>query len=259
MKRLSGRVVATTREGAPADPLKQLLESEGAKVVDWPTLRFEEPSDPAAVERARAALETGAFDWAVVTSARAVPALGRAEGVPERVRVGAVGSATAEALRGAGWRVDVTGDGDVHDLVKALQGAFDLGGTRVLFPAASLAGSALEDELAISGAKVVRVEAYRTVMSPPDAARVRRDLAAGVDVVAFASPSAVASLKEALGEAWPHALSGVGVASIGPSTARALVEGGLDAGRIATADPPSLEGLVEACVTSIESTKRKGP
>lgn len=257
MKRLSGRVIATTRQESPADRLRQLLESEGATVLDWPTLRFEAPSDAAALARARAALEDGAFDWAVVTSARAVPALGGGQGVPGAVRVAAVGRATEEALRSAGWRVEVTGEGDARDLVEAMSGAFDLRGARVLFPAASLAGSVLEDGLRGFGASVARVEAYRTVISPPDAARVRSDLAAGVDAVAFASPSAVAALKEALGNAWPHALEGVGLASIGPSTARALVEGGLDAGRIETADPPSLEGLVEACVASIESTKRK--
>jgi len=259
MRRLSGRVVATTRDGAPDDPLTHLLEAEGAKVVEWPTLRFDEPTDAARLERARASLRDGAFDWVVVTSARAVLPLGSREGVPEAVRVGAVGAATAAALREAGWRVDVSGDGDAADLAEAMNRAHELVGARVLFPAASLAGSVLEEALTQMGARVERVEAYRTLLAPPGPARVTADLAAGVDAVAFASPSAVASLMEALGRAWPEALSGVAVAAIGPSTERALIESGLEAGRVTTADPPSLDGLVEACVTSIETMKRKGP
>jgi uroporphyrinogen-III synthase len=256
MTRLSGRVIATTRDGAPDDPLTHLLEREGAAVVSWPTLRFESPTDEGPLEQARADLRSGAFDWVVVTSARAVPSLGSGAGIPEQVRVGAVGAATAAALGQAGWTVDVTGEGDAGDFANAIAGRYDLRGAHVLFPAGSLAGRTLQETLAQLGARVERVEAYRTVLAPPDASRVRADLAAGVDAIAFASPSAVASLLEALGEGWGRMLAGVAVAAIGPSTERALVEAGLEAGRIVTAGRPGLEGLVEACVASIETTKR---
>ncbi|MEX2467240.1 MAG: uroporphyrinogen-III synthase [Gemmatimonadota bacterium] len=257
MSRLAGRVVATTRDGAPDDPLTRKLEAEGAAVLEWPTLGFAPPAEPGPLERARTAVREDSYDWVVFTSARAVDALGNGQGVSERLRVAAVGEATARALREAGWRVAVTGASDAEGLVEALARATELDGLRVLFPAASLAGSTLEDELERRGARVDRIEAYRTMITPPDPARVRAESARGVDVVTFASPSAVASLEGTLADAWPGVFAGVVFAAIGPSTERALIAAGIESERIRTADPPSLDGLVEACVASVDTIKRK--
>ena len=66
-----------------------------------------------------------------------------------------------------------------------------------------------------------------------------------VDVVTFASPSAVDGLAAALGEpALAQLLAGAAAAVIGPTTARALVRRGRTAD--AVAEPATLDGLVEA-------------
>lgn len=254
MTRLSGRVVATTRDGSSEDPLTGKLEAEGARVLIWPTLGFAPPSDPAPMRDARERLTSGGYDWVVVTSARAVEPLGPppASGAP---RVAAVGAATASELRRHGWTVDVEGDRDAGSLVEALRVRADLSGRRVLFPAGSLAGDTVEEGLSALGARVDRVEAYRTIPTPPDEGSVRADLARGVGAVAFASPSAVRALARTLASDWPTPLDGVGVAAIGPVTTEALVESGMTRDRIATADPPGLDGLVEACVASIQQTR----
>lgn len=255
MSRLSGRVVATTRDGAPDDPLTEKLRAEGAKVLEWPTLSFEGPRDPEPLERARRDVRAGAYDWVVVTSARAVEPLGRGDDVPEGVRVAAVGAATASVLRGWGWRVDVTGTSDGRDLIETMAKGATLDGARVLFPAGSLAGDTIEEEMTAMGACVERVEAYRTMARPPEPRTVRADLGRGVDAVTFASPSAVRALVETLSPEWPGALGRVGVAAIGPSTTRTLTDSGVDQSRIATAVPPGLDGLVDACVSCIEQGK----
>lgn len=255
MSRLSGRVVATTRDGAPDDPLTDKLRAEGAKVLEWPTLSFEGPRDPEPLERARRDVKAGAYDWVVVTSARAVEPLGRGDDVPDGVRVAAVGAATASVLRERGWRVDVTGSSDARALIEAVSEGAALDGMRVLFPAGSLAGDTIEEEMTAQGASVERVEAYRTVVRPPERRSVRGDLGRGVDAVAFASPSAVRALVETLSPEWPGALGRAGVAAIGPSTTRTLTDSGVDQGRIATASPPGLDGLVDACVSCIEQGK----
>ena len=255
MSRLSGRVVATTRDGAPDDPLTAKLRAEGAKVLEWPTLTFEAPRDPGPLERARRDVRAGAYDWVVVTSARAVEPLGRGDDVPVGVRVAAVGAATAAALRARGWRVDVTGTSDARALTEAMSEGTALVGARVLFPAASLAGDTIEEDMAALGAEVERVEAYRTEPRPPDRRKVREDLGRGVDAVAFASPSAVRALVGTLAPEWPAALGRAGLAAIGPSTTRALTESGVDGGRIATAAVPGIDGLVDACVSCIEQGK----
>ena len=245
MGRLSGRVVATTRDGRADDTLVLALRAEGADVRIWPTLRIEGPGDARPLEEALAELE--AFDWIAFTSARGVDAVvARAPAPGGRPRVAAVGDATAAALVAGGWPVDVIGRGDgAAGLGEALARAGLGGGARVLFPAGSLARDVLDRDLRALGAEVLRVEAYRTTPTPPDRTEVRGDLARGVDVVTFASPSAVRALAEALDGRLAEALAPCAVVAIGPTTAEALGAAGRTSVRVA--DTATVDALVDAC------------
>ncbi len=254
MRNLESFVVATTRDGDPDDPLAKRLRAEGALVVEWPTLGFEGPADPAPLARALASVE--GYDWIVFTSARAVEAVAALRTrCPESLRIAAVGRATQRALEDEGWRADVTGAGGARALVRGWAGAHELAGARVLFPAGSLAEATLEQALGERGAIVERVEAYRTRLSPPDADQVRADLERGVDVVTFASPSGVRALAACLDASWPAALDGCGLAAIGPTTRDALIETGVPRVLVTTASAPGLDGLVRAAA---EAAQRGG-
>jgi uroporphyrinogen-III synthase len=246
MRRLAGRIVATTRDGRPDDTLVLALRAEGADVRVWPTLRIEEPEDAAPLEAAVAAV--GRFDWITFTSARAVEAMSARAGAPgARPRVAAVGHATAEALTQRGWRVDLVGPGGgAAGLVDALAAAGVGRGARILFPAGSLARDVLQEGLGSLGAEVVRVVAYRTVPTPPDAALVRGDVATGAYLVTFASPSAVQALDQALGGHHAAVLAPCTVVAIGPTTAEAVRAAGRTRVRVAGAS--SVEALLEACI-----------
>ncbi len=247
MGRLDGSVVATTREGGAEDPLVVQLREEGAQVVVWPTLVTGVARDPEPLRAAARGLDR--YDWVIFTSARAVPAL--CELVPEPPRgvcVAAVGKATAAAVVEHGWRVTVTGKGGgARGLIEHVAEFASLDGARVLFPAGSLARPVLEEELEALGAQVDRVEAYHTRETPPDGTLVRRDLSAGVDVVTFASPSAVHSLAGALDDDLAGALAGVGIAAIGETTAKALEDAGVTDVEIGAR--AGMTGLVDACAT----------
>jgi len=246
MRRLLGRIVATTRDGRTDDTLVHALRAEGADVRVWPTLRIEEPEDAAPLEDALATLAR--FDWIAFTSARAVDVVAGRAGAPgARPRVAVVGEGTAEALARRGWRVDLVGPGGgAAGLVEALAAAGVGGGAEVLFPAGSLARDVLEDGLRALGANVARVMAYRTVPTPPDAALVRGDVAAGTYLVTFASPSAVRALDRALGGHLAAVLAPCTVVAIGPTTAEAVRAVGRR--RVRVAEAASVEALVEACV-----------
>ncbi len=249
MGRLDGRVVATTRAGDPEDSLVRLLEEEGATVLVWPTLTVDGPADPKPLRTAARSLDK--YDWVVFTSARAVPALTDLASLPgDGTRVAAVGDATASALDRAGWSVDLIGGGQgAQALVEAMAGSATLDGSRVLFPAGSLARAVVEKELRALGADVERVEAYRTRQTPPDGGRVRADLRRGVDVVTFASPSAVHSLDEALNHDLRGALEGVRIAAIGGTTAESLAELGISDVEVNSGG--GMAGLVDACVGAL--------
>lgn len=253
--RLDGRVVATTRDGDPEDPLIRGLAADGARVLVWPTLLVEGPRDPRPLADAARALST--YDWVAFTSARAVVSLADLTSPPEGApSVAAVGEATASALEVRGWRVGVVSGGHgAGALAEAMAEAAALDGARVLFPASSLARPVLEESLSHYGAHVHRVEAYHVRAVPPDGAQVRADLASGVDVVTFASPSAVHSLAEALGGDLAGGLAGAAVAAIGTTTAGALEELGVR--NVEIGPTASMDGLVEACVTLAKRHPRK--
>jgi uroporphyrinogen-III synthase len=243
--RLTGRVVAVTRDGDPDDPLPAALAAAGASVRSWPTLAFAGPADPGRLAGALRRLES--FDWLVFTSARAVDPVVRCTVWPgSGPRIAAVGEGTAARLRARGWPVDLVGEGDGSaGLVRALQGEEEMTGRSVLFPAGNLAGTALEEGLRALGAEVERVEAYQTLLCPPDPAMVRKDLARGVHVVIFTSPSAVEGLRLALGGDLEGALARCAVVAAGRTTAGALARVGVKQVRVAGSPDP--EGLVDAC------------
>jgi len=241
--------VALARAAAPADPLLLRLEAEGARVLVWPTLRFDPPRDAVALEAV--AEDIHRFDWVLFTSPRAVRAMSAVMSPPRagHPRVGAVGESTARALQDVGWPVDLMADSQgAQGLVDAFRQR-NAKGLRVLFPAASRARDTLERGLGELGAEVIRVEAYETVVTPLPTGMVEGDLAEGVDAVVFASPSGVEAISMSLTRPLADALREVAVISIGRTTGEALKDQGIADCR--TAEIPSTVGLAEAVLESL--------
>src|SRR5690606_10987088 len=106
------------------------------------------------------------------TSARAVAAVAELVAAPvSGPRVAAVGRATAEAARAAGWEVDVVPAEETGTaLVVALREAGLGPGSRVLLPISALGSDTVPAGLRGLGATVDRVTAYRTVPADLDRA-----------------------------------------------------------------------------------------
>jgi uroporphyrinogen-III synthase len=204
--------VVVTRAEAQADPLAERLEALGHEVVRCPLLRIEplgeEPIDPAP------------YDWVVVTSPNGAAELARRLVAPPR-RLAAIGPGTEAELRARGLQAELvpavsTQEGLLAELPRP--------SGRVLLAAAEGARRLLADEL---GADFLPL--YRTVELVPDAAPEG-------DVVLLASPSAARALART-GSRLP-------VVAIGPQTAGAAREAGLDVA--AEAEAHDLDGLLAA-------------
>ncbi len=248
---LAGRCVVVTRAEAPDGPLGTKLAGQGAEVRHWPVVQISPPADPKPLVRALESLTQ--YDWIVFSSPRAVAAVtGRIDGLPEGVRVAAVGDSTAECLLEEGWPVDlVPREFGSEGLVAAFSEADFAHGANVLFPASSIARATIPDGLAGLGARVDHVVAYHTATASLDSAACLADADSGrLDAVTLASPSAVTGLRTALGEmSFVRILSQVPAVAIGPTTAGALHEIGMAPAGVA--DPPTLDGLVDAVVAVI--------
>ncbi len=155
------------------------------------------------------------YDGVLFTSVAAVERAPRGVVWP---RVGAVGPATAAALRESGIRVDVWGAAGGEALATAWG---DPRGTRLLLPQAAEAHPALAARLRERGAQVDAVAVYRT-LPRTDLAPAERAALADADLLCFFAPSAVrAYLSLGLtrrGRCW----------GVGPTTRQAILEGNLD-------------------------------
>lgn len=269
---LEGVGVAVTRSEEEDGPLTTRLRELGATVLPWGTVTFGPPEDEGPLLNALDRLRT--YDWICFASPRAVDAVTTRVGFPSPVldedadspashgrppRIAAVGPITAKALREAGWPVHrVPHGGGGEALVEAFREARDTAGNRVLLPASSRAREDIPLGLSSLGAVVDRVTAYRLVTLPLEPEGCRDQLDRGeVQVITFASPSALDGLRQGLGAGLFERFCGeVPAAAIGPTTENAVRQAGWR--YVVVADRADLAGLARAAVEAARSHQPKG-
>ncbi|CAN5151284.1 uroporphyrinogen-III C-methyltransferase [soil metagenome] len=217
---LAGRRIVVTRARAQASALSDALRSLGAEVVEFPTIRIDDPVDGEPLRRG--VRELSSYDWVVFTSVNGVDRFWsalRAEGGDARAfgrtRLCAIGPATQAKLKEHGLIADVVPDSFVAEaLVAALRGS-DLAGKRVLLPRAAAARDVLPRGLRELGATVDEVAAYRTIPDGSGGGGLEAELAADrIDVITFTASSTVQNWVKLVGTA----LGIAEVATIGPIT-----------------------------------------
>jgi uroporphyrinogen-III synthase/SAM-dependent methyltransferase len=245
---LSGRRIVVTRSRAQAGQLRELLEAEGAEVIEFPTIRLRPLDDYAAVDEAIANIQT--YDWIVFTSANGVAAfVERLPAHPETAlagrRLAAIGPGKARALESRGFHVGLAPD---EFRAEALVEAFAreaMSGRRVLVPRAASARGVLPDGLRRLGATVDVVPVYQTEMERDHGEGVRsRLLSERMDAVTFTSSSTVRHFVDLLGPNGLRAVDRSIVACIGPVTAATARDCGIDVHVVAS--DYTLTGLVAA-------------
>lgn len=237
--------VVVTRSENGDGPLSSELRNLGLHVLLWPAVAVE-MTEKAPLEAALARIDS--FDWIVFASRHAVAAViaTRPAAPPAKVKIAAVGQATAQVLRQRGWPVDLLPDeSNAAALVEAFA-TLNISRAHVLFPASSRALPTIAAGLTQLGAVVEQVEAYRTESSAAlDVEGCRSHIAGGdIGAVTFASPSAVDELEHALGKSdFDRLLHTATAVAIGPTTAKALADRGYTP---ALAESATLQGLAHA-------------
>lgn len=229
---LAGCTVVVTRE-QPGE-LARLLGAQGADVVHVPLIEVVD-ADPAALA---AAWEVDP-DWVIVTSAVGVDPIAAAVAARPRLRVAAVGTATAGRVADrCGRPVDLVPD---RQLAAALVEEFVARNPepcRVLVAQADRAASTLVDGLRAAGHEVTSVVAYRTLLRPPDAG----------GLAAIARSDAVVLTSGSAARGWVDGVGGQAietppiVLAIGPTTASVAAESGLKVTHVAA--DHSLAGVI---------------
>jgi uroporphyrinogen III methyltransferase/synthase len=249
---LFGKRVLVTRTREQASELSRMLEAAGAVPVELPAIAIEPIADAATLRPTFQELASGSYALTVFTSPNGVRLffdLLRQSGRDARAvtsRVAAIGPGTAAALEARGIVADVvaetyTAEGLIERLARA---EFSLDGARILIPRSAAGRDALVEGLRELGAATVDDVALYRPARPGAAGEGLRALREGeIDIATFASSSSVRNLVEMLdGDISP--LRGVTIACIGPVTAQAVREAGLEPAVVASEH--TIAGLVQA-------------
>ncbi len=234
-KPLEGKRIVVTRSIEQARDLLVRLEAMGATVLLFPAVSFSEPTETTELDRA--ILSIGKFDWILFTSANAARFFAgrcRKLGVEPRQNgtysCAAVGPATASALAAEGFFVNHVAQ-EFLGAALAQELSASLPGRKILLPRSERARPDLPNALKAAGATVTEVVAYHTGgvgVIVPEVMRAIRE--ADVDIISFFSPSAIANMRDELGEEVMARLGAKAVlAAVGPVTAGALRSSGLRA------------------------------
>jgi uroporphyrinogen III methyltransferase/synthase len=236
--------------------LRRALERKGARVLELPTIAIVPPRSWRRADQALRRLP--GYDWLIFTSANGVKSffdrleqLRKGKGVRtawKRLKIAAIGPATASALRQHGLRPRVVPrEYRAEGLLRALQKR-PWHGKRVLLARAAQARDLLPQRLRRWGARVDVVAVYRTRLPRRSRGSLRRVFGGGrskPDVITFTSSSTVRNFCALLGaQAARQVGAGVAVATIGPITSRTARELGL---RVAVeAKRYTIPGLIKA-------------
>ena len=248
---LWGRRVLVTRARTQASRLVELLSAMGAEPVELPAIAIGPPADYAELDAALSEMSGVAGRWVIFASVNAVEyvwqrlaALGWDARYFAGATVGAIGPATATALRERGIAPDFVPQRSVSESVVAeLAGRRDWSGAPVLLPGSDIGRDTLASGLAGLGVQVRRATAYRNIRPAGVAEQARAALRDGVDAAAFTSSSTVRNLLDILGEE-RGLLDGCAIAAIGPVTAGTAAELGVSVDVVAAEH--NVEGLAAA-------------
>jgi len=249
---LSGMRVIVTRSVDQATILSKKLRNLGATTIEIPMIEILPPSDTGQIDNSIQNLSK--YDWVIFTSVHGVEFFLQRMAILQTpisclnyVKIAAIGPATSAAIQSIGRNPDyVPSEFLSASIVAGLDG---LQGKRVLLPRADIASKKLPMQLRDKGASVDEVVAYQTVIPRElNCDRLRMVLESGVDMVIFTSPSTVRNFANALGYVNVRKdLSNATIACIGPVTAEAAKQLGMDVSVIA--NPHTIDALVEAIIS----------
>jgi uroporphyrinogen-III synthase len=229
LKPLDNTTILVTRSAGQSSQFRQLLEAEGAMVIEMPTLVIHPPSTWEPLDQAIAQLQT--FDWLILTSGNGVEFFfkrlfqqGKTISDLATVKIAVVGKKTAAILKQQGLKPNLIPTDFVADsLVEEFPELLDQ--KRILFPRVETGGrEILVQELTAKGAEVVEVPAYESgcpeTIDPNVLAVLQQQK---INIITFASSKTVKNFYQLI-QSFPVNLDRVCIASIGPQTSESCQE-----------------------------------
>ena len=252
---LTGKTVLVTRAAGQSSKFSDLLQEQGAKVLEMPALEIVAPSSWQDLDNAIS--ELNSFDWLILTSANGVnyfferlDALGKDSRALAGIKIAVVGKKTASVLQQYHVRADFIPPNFVADsLVETFPD--NLSQKKILFPRVETGGRAvLVRELTAQGAEVVEVAAYQSQCPKKIDSHLWQVIQQKqINIITFASSKTVKNFVQLVRTKTTeinNLLRGIAIASIGPQTSQTCYDllGRVDI----EATEYTLEGLTAAII-----------
>jgi uroporphyrinogen III methyltransferase/synthase len=235
-KPLFGHRILITREySSDYEPLEEF----GAEIFEFPTIRIVPPASYKELDAAIHRIEE--YHWIVLTSANGVRFFmerffkkGRDVRDLKGLKLCAVGSKTADAVRAYGMKVDLVPDEfNAEGLVESLNQMYGspdrLKGVRFLLPRAERARELFPDRVKALGGKIDTPVAYRAVKPDKHGKLLKRFLMEGrISVATFTSGATFTNFIDIMGSDAVPFLKRIAIAAIGPVTKRTIEKADLE-------------------------------
>ena len=246
-KPLFGKRILVTRARAQASGFADHLETNGAEVIQFPTIKIQpiENIDIPAPDK---------YDWIIFTSVNAVQIFyerlqenGKDTRAFGGTKICAVGPKTVDALNNIGIQPDFV---PTHSRGSAIAAEIEnVSDKKILLPRAKIATADLPNGLREKGAVVDDVSLYDTLkVTNKNRDEIEDDLLNGrIDLVTFTSSSTVTNFLEMFPAHAPAVLlTNVQIAVIGPETEKIATTHGMQVDIVAR--QATIESLVEAII-----------
>ncbi|WP_455200806.1 uroporphyrinogen-III synthase [Kaarinaea lacus] len=203
-KTLDGLTVLVTRPVHQAEKLCSLIESQGGNVLRFPVIEITEPRDTARLSNVLQRLNQ--FDIAVFISRnaaeRGIQVIMETGGLPEGMKVSAVGKGTASQLNKMGVSVDIFPTEQFNsEALLAMHEMHAVSSKRVIIFRGEGGRELLADTLKSRGADVEYAECYRRIAPPIVTNELVDALSQGtLDIMTVTSNEGLHNLYDMVGE-----------------------------------------------------------
>lgn len=233
-KPLFGQRILITREYTKDyEPLEDL----GAEIFEFPTIQIVPPESYKKLDESIDKVET--YNWIIFTSANGFKyfmqrLLDKNRDIRDLrgIKICAIGTKTAEAIRNYGIKVDlIPEEFTAEGLIKAFStqhSALSLKGLKILLPRAEVAREVFPQKVRELGGEIDTPATYRAIKPEKHGKRLKRFLKEGrISVATFTSAATFNNFMDIIGEDAIEILKDVTICVIGPVTAKAIEKAGL--------------------------------
>ena len=233
-KPLFGKKIIVTRAKKQASYLVNLLEEQGAEVIEFPMIDIVPPQNWNDVDRAIEMLHI--YNWIIFTSVNGVEFFFKRLRETKKdirelkgINIATIGEKTAKAVENYGLTVNMLPDEyKAEGIIESFEKS-DIKGKKILIPRAKDAREILPHELQKKGAEIHVVTVYETKKPEPEKVKEIKEMLnrGAIDVVTFASSGTVRNFLSIIPK-YKELLLKSTIACIGPITAKPLRDIGIE-------------------------------